>query len=48
MTRIIIGTAAMLICSAASVNGSPLWLVGVAVGFVTVCNGIKKMMSQND
>ena len=48
MTRILIGTAAMLICGAASVNGNPLWLVGVAVGFVIVCKGVKKLKSQND
>lgn len=47
MTRILIGTAAMLICSAAMIDGGAWWLLGVAGGFAAVCKGIKILRNQD-
>lgn len=47
MIRAIIGTVLMLISGAALVDGSAVWLVGVAVGAALVLDGINRLRKQD-
>ena len=47
MRDILSGTVAVFLCGASLIDGSKLWLLGVAVGFGFIIRGIKTLKKQD-